>query len=130
MSLLRKTAGFLGRSIKAAAEESVLYDRPGVGSVLIGAIPGRHENTLDEIAAEQTSARDFDWLVLSADLVIDSNRIDPQPGDVITWTDPEDFARVYRVVGGSADRCFRPSDQLGVIYRIHTVFVESNQVLS
>lgn len=122
MSLLARSARFLGTALKSVAKERIAYAR-GVNCLTLEAIPGRHENQLDAIEEQQASAREFDWIVCSNELLIDGRKIEPQLGDVITWCDLDGNDRTYHVVQGQLDRCFSVVDQLGILYRIHTVEV-------
>lgn len=123
MSLLLKSARFLSGALKSAAKETITYTR-GAESITLDAIPGRHENRLDLIEDEQASAREFDWIICADEIVLAAGKVAPEKGDVITWVEPGGTTLTYKVVPGTQDRCFRPCDQLGILYRVHTVLVD------
>lgn len=56
-----------------------------------------------------------DWIVSTADMVIDSLAFEPTPGDLITLN-----RQVYEVSGVGGEPCWRWSDEYRVMMRIHT----------
>jgi hypothetical protein len=71
--------------------------------------------TTDEDGRSTLVRSDRDYLILAADLVLDSEATDPKVGDRIT--DGDEVYEVYRPV---AEPCFRRADPYGVMLRIHT----------
>ena len=62
----------------------------------------------------------IDWLMLAADLIINSTLTEPQPGDRIEWTDANSDVHVYEVQPIGDENCFRYSDPGQTSLRIHT----------
>ena len=122
-SLLTRAARFLDRTLHGVAAEDVVYTRGGT-SIEIEAIPGSRNALLDEIEGEQASSVDFDWIISADNLLIGGVKVEPQKGDTIVWIDARDNTRTYKVLPDDNERCFRPVDQLGLMYRIHTKLVE------
>lgn len=93
----------------------VTYAR-GNSGVLVLAMIGITEQVVEGIGGQlQTARTDRDYLIRTADLVLNESPITPTKGDRIT-----DGGNVYEVNQIAGEKCFRPCDVHGRMLRIHT----------
>ena len=116
--LLRQGSDWLEAQRKLHAASTVVYGR-GAFSVEVAATIGRTvfelENTYGIV--EKTESRDF--LVLTADLVLDGQAVLPQRGDRIRETCGQQVL-VYEVMAPGQEPAWRFSDPYRKTLRIHT----------
>ena len=116
---LARGSSWLASRLQAEAV-TVTYRRGNDSIDALKLVPARTQH--DQYGEEdvQLTARDKDWIVLAADLVIGGSRITPQLKDEIDWLDGG-AKRTFRVLPRTGDRCFRHTDQTELQLRIYTV---------
>jgi len=125
--LLQKGSDWLEVQRTKHATRAVVYQRgaPGVGaSVEVQATIGKTEFDVDNGAGVLLRVESRDYLILTADLVLDGEQTVPKQGDTIRESVGE-VVMVYEVTGpapGGAPH-FRFSDPYRKTLRIHTKFI-------
>ena len=107
------------RRLLTVRGESMTYRRGG-DEVSISIIPARDEfprETFESITAEEEMQ---DFLVRQTDLVLDSENVEPEPGDQIDWPGFGTF-EVHRP--GGSEPAARPEGSHQFFWRIHTIQV-------
>ena len=85
-NLLQRGASFLGSRMKDAAGREVTYTRRGQTVTLTG-WPSRQEyEVTDEETGLPLRITSYDWSFVAEELVFETERIVPRPGDQITET--------------------------------------------
>ena len=94
---------------------SVVYNRPGLGSVTIDATPGEtnHEIERNGQVIEQFKSRDY--IIQVSDLVIAGSNIEPEIGDYIT-----DGSATYDVLRNGSDAQWVYTSPTRQLMRVHT----------
>ncbi len=116
--LLEQGAQFLNGQRHAHMSRPVTYQR-GAASVELNATIGQttFEQTDDYGGIQRIEARDF--LVQTADLVLDGEVTLPMVGDRIRET-AGDSVFIYEVMAFGSEPCFRYADSYRLSLRIHT----------
>ncbi len=109
---------FLEVQRKAHMARSVTYTR-GAYSVVVQATVGATPVDIDDGDGMAIRRQHRDYLLASADLVLNAVTVTPAAGDKITDT-LADGDHVFEVVPLGAEKCWRASDGDGVTIRIHT----------
>jgi len=112
--LLTDAAGWLSEVRRTSLSQSVTYSR-GESSVQLQATPGRTEYEIADEYGTTVKAHVTDWIVDAADLVLDGQRVLPEPGDRITTAD----GRTFEVLPLAGEH-YRFLDPAGTMLRIHT----------
>jgi len=103
---------------RAASAASLVSYQRGEQSIQLSATPGKPIAVMSQSAVSMAFIEDYtarDWLVSSADMMLDGEQIEPQPGDKIV------AGNVTWIVGAEAnEKCWRFSDPYGYSMRIHT----------
>ena len=120
--LLQAGQQWLADQLKAFASRSVVYRR-GAESVVVQATVGRTLLKLaDGYGGERHEWTDRDYLIPSADLVINQTPITPERGDRIEET-VGNTKYVYEVMAYGGEPPWRYSDPFGNLLRIHVKLV-------
>jgi hypothetical protein len=119
-SLLERAARWAKDKLDADTAVEVSYVVPPHAREGLKAIPGNAEFSTVDIESAVASAKRFDWIVASDELWVNSAKVEPASGHEIRYVLPDRRTAVYEVLPLSNDRCYSVSDQLGVLYRIHT----------
>ena len=119
--LLEQGAQFLDEKRHAHMTRTVVYTR-GAASVEVAATIGQtiFEQEYEFGGIQRIQSRDF--LLRTADLVLDSEQVLPQAGDTIRETVGEKVF-VYEVMAPGSEPPFRYSDPYRKALRIHTKHV-------
>lgn len=119
--LLEQGAQFLDDQRHAHMTRAVVYTR-AAASVEVGATIGQtiFEQEYEFGGIQRIQSRDF--LIRTADLVLDSEQVLPVAGDQIRETDGEKVF-VYEVMAPGSEPPFRYSDPFRKALRIHTKHV-------
>ena len=114
VDLLEQASGWLANQRTKFLSRSVVYSRGNV-SVGVQATIGKTAFEVDDGYGmiEKWESRDF--LITASDLVLGGAAVTPQRGDRIA-----DGGKVYEVLAPGKEDVYRPSDQYGVTWRIHT----------
>lgn len=89
------------------------------GEVSVSATPGSTDYEVDDDNGLTLEAKSQDWIVAAADLVINDEQVEPQPGNRITSAAGETF----QVLPLGALGHFRRCDPAGTMLRIHTKLI-------
>lgn len=120
--LLKTGSDWLGSMMKSHASQSVEYFRE-TGSVVVSATLGRtfYDDADDNGLTVKSHTTDF--IIDSADLLLNSVEIEPTVGDLIkvTRADRVDVFEVSRLAGS----CWQYSDTYAQRYRIHTRLIDT-----
>lgn len=111
-------AGGLHGAVARSRGLDVIYRRDAA-EVAITAVPGRSTSEVIDDSGVGVHAVERDWLILAADLVIGAEAITPKPGDQIRLAVGTQV-QVFEVAPLGGDKCYRPSDDLGTVLRVHT----------
>ncbi len=114
-NFLARGQDFLNRTEASAAGVAVTYTR-GLHSVGLTALVGR--TVFAQLQAAQSGAQvifgEVDFLIQSADLVIDGVLTAPQKGDQVTW-----HGLTFELITPGGEPIWRHSDQTRTVYRVH-----------
>ncbi len=110
--------GNLFASLRALEGVTVTYRR-GEESFEVTAVIGSTKVEIADQNGRRVRVEVRDYLLASADLLIDEQPIEPQNGDVIEQTIGTNV-NSYEVTPLGADDCWRFSDPGQLEYRIHT----------
>lgn len=122
--LLERAARWAKDRLDAATAVEVSYVVPPSALDGLKAIPGNADFATVDVESAVASSKRFDWIVASDELWIDSAKVEPAKGHEIWHTLEDGRTLKYEVLPLANDRCYTPSDQLGVLYRIHTKLKE------
>lgn len=111
-NLLQTAMERLAAIQQSHAATSITYRREGKDDISIDATAGAAGTQIDNSTGE-LSWSDKDWLIPVADL---SALGEPERGDQIIVSSTE----VYTCLPPAGENCWRPSDNHGARYRIHT----------
>lgn len=130
-NLLKRAAEHLQTKMEQHASETVEYERPGLGSVDGGvlAIPGQTEAPealLADGALGQRSVTN-DFTIRRSLLVIQSERVEPESGDLIHHT-TGGYRLTYTVSSDLGLSPADPSDPYDIAIRIHCDLTNVGQV--
>lgn len=112
--LLQQGAEWLGRMRRDHLSHLVSYGRDAA-VLQIAATVGSTTFDIDDGYGGVEKWQSRDYLVTAADLVLSGVLIQPQRGDRIT-----DAAQVYEIMAPGKEDVFRPADNYGLTWRIHT----------
>ena len=112
----------------AHMSRTVTYQRPSAGSgqaaeVEVNATLGATTYEVADEYGATVEAKATDFLIAAAELVLDEQRITPEPGDHIRVT-AEGVTRIFEVMDLGDAGHYRPSDPYGRTLRIHTKVVD------
>ncbi|MFA5291945.1 MAG: hypothetical protein WC496_02810 [Phycisphaerae bacterium] len=113
-NLLETGSDYLQAQLKQFASSEVAYRR-GQDSVVVKAIIGSTKVEVDDGGGAKIKTDIIDFLISTADLVLNGSAITPQHGDKIELGSCE-----YEVLFLAGDGCWRFSDAFGKTMRIHT----------
>jgi hypothetical protein len=126
--LLEQAAGWLDGMRQAHLSKPVLYCRAD-DSVEVPATVGKTVFEVDDGygAIERFESRDF--LIAAAELALDGEQVQPQPGDRINETAGVlgEKTLVYEVMAPGREPCWRWSDPFRRTLRIHTKQIGEEQ---
>lgn len=120
--LLTRGARWLRGKLPVAAAVNVEIVSTADGVLAIEAIPGRHD--FQQYVVEEAVGTDevFDFIVAEPDLVFPlTGKQQPAKGWEIRHTREDGRVAVFLVQPGSGTRVFDVVDQLGLMYRVHTI---------
>lgn len=110
--------------LKNFAGQSVEYRRGIASTVLTAVHSPRMVDSADANGLPVTLVAD-DFLIASADLVLDSEAVEPAEGDLIILEGLA--ARTYQVMPDASGRCFFYRDSAQRQMRVHTKLIEQTQ---
>jgi len=121
-NLLASGAAWQAGKLKASESVSVTLRRAGSSDAVISAVPviTRVGQEFGEGSSLRTETRD--WLVVTADYLIDGVAARPQDGDQIIETVGY-VTRTYAVRLGAGESCARAMDGARAMWRLHTKLV-------
>ena len=121
--MLKTGSDWLETQRQAFATRTVTYTR-GEAQVDVSASIGKTLFEVDagSFVAERIESRDY--LIFSADLVLDEVQVLPERGDRIRETDGE-VVYVYEVLAPGSEPHFRFSDPYRKTLRVHTKLVDT-----
>jgi hypothetical protein len=121
--LLEQASDWLDGMRQAHLSRPVTYRR-GEDSIEVAATVGKTVFEIDDGygAIERFESRDF--LITAADLALNGEPFEPQPGDLIAET-ASDKTLVYEVLAPGKEPCWRWSDPHRRTMRIHAKQVDS-----
>lgn len=123
--LLEGGQAWLANQMQKFASRSVVYHR-GANNVAVQATIGRTLLKLDDgYGGVRMEWTDRDFLIPSANLVLNSVAVTPEPGDRITETVGLNTS-VFEVMAYGGEPPWRYSDPFGKLLRIHTKFIGIN----
>ncbi len=123
-SLLERAARWAKDKLDADTAVEVSYVVGVRAREGLKAVPGNSNFGIVDVEQAIASGRQFDWIVASDELIVNSAKVEPANEHQI-WRRLEDGrTEVYEVLPLVNDRCYTVSDQLGVLYRIHTKLKE------
>lgn len=122
-NLLQAGSAWLDAQRKAHMSSPVTYSR-GEASVEVQATVGRTVFEIDDGAGILQKVESRDYLVLTADLVLDGEPTLPQAGDRIREADGAKTF-VYEVMAPGGEPVWRYSDPYRKTLRIHTKHVDT-----
>ena len=105
-------------SVRRVAGTTVSYHRDAL-SVVLTAAAGTPRDIVDDYNEVQIAAGERDWLIASADLVLDASPILPVSGDRIHETVGV-ATYVWEVLPIDGETCFIWSDATRTTMRVHT----------
>lgn len=125
--LLSKASAMLARSVRGSLGRRVLYrTSDGAAEVVVSAAVGSSVFEGTDGQGGSVAFQSRDYLIVSADLVLQGVRYEPAAGDRIIELDSgTDTARHYEVLSMIGEPCWRWSDPARTVRRIHTKEVVS-----
>lgn len=120
-SLLKRASRWIrDKSLLAAHETIEIRTDEGVIDA-IEAIPMRRR--FDSYNVDDALGTDaaFDWGIAEQDLLIAGLKVEPKTGWELRWRLEDGRTAVYVATAQTGTRCFDVMDQLGMLYRIHTL---------
>jgi hypothetical protein len=106
-------ARWLARKQAEQNTERVTYAR-SVASVDVAAIKGRSAHNVEDVSGLLLAVNVDDFIIESADLILDGVAIEPLPGDRITWGD-----LIFEVSSPGPGIKHFDADDFRINYRIH-----------
>lgn len=119
-TLLERAARWLKDGLDAAAAIEVDYIVDTHAKEGLKAVPGNADFANIDVEPAVVSAKRFDWVIASDELIVNSVKVEPASGHIIRHHLADGRTAVYEVQPLVNDRCYTVSDQLGVLYRVHT----------
>lgn len=113
------------RRLKAGAGESATYTQDGQSATLT-VVPGGRTTRAQNAEGVITTSKDSDFILATAELLIDDVAVLPKRRDKITIEDVNGITRKFEVVGQAGERHYDPVDQYGVMLRVHTVEIKGS----
>ena len=114
-SFASRASAWLASRLETAAGVDIVYRRDAADCELT-AVPGRRDSEDYGSDGAAVVSTQHDWIVDPTELVIDSETITPQLGDLIIHGD-----QTFIVVYGDGENVWRWTDQYRQRIRIHTV---------
>jgi len=122
--MLQEGMAWLAAQRKAHMSKTVTYKR-GDSSVQIAATPGSTVARLPDAYGMEIRVVMRDYLITAADLVLDGQTVEPEPGDQVEEIIGSK-TYVHEVTSPGADEpCWRYSDPYHNTIRVHTKHVET-----
>lgn len=126
-NMLRAGLAHLTSMLATHASETVVYSRGG-DSVSVSATVGQKLLRLDDMeGGSRLEYTDMDFLIPTAQLILNDEPILPERGDLIERTIGDEISR-YEVSPYGSDAAWRYSDPHQSIVRIHTKSVDEGYV--
>ena len=119
-NLLKRAAEYLQDKAEYHMSETVVYSRPGVGSVTVQAVVGETEYKLDNGEDFIDRIIRYDYTIRRKALMIDGSLITPERNDIVEHTLDDGTVYTGRVLGEGGVPHFKDADGHGVALRIHT----------
>ena len=116
--LLESALTVLDTVQKAYVAQEVTYYR-GASSVVVTATPATSEFEIVDVDGISHKIEMQDWLILKADLIIDSAVVEPLAGDQVRYVIGSDTF-VFEVQEIEGEPAFKYTSPYKVRYRIHT----------
>ena len=117
-NIMRAGAELLSEQRHASMSESVVYKRDAQ-SVAIAATVGSVQASPQDTEGMIVDAESVDFIIRAADLVLGGSGTTPQDGDTIEY-DAGGGVIVYQVRRDELDQVYRPCDEYGLDWRVHT----------
>jgi hypothetical protein len=95
----------------------------GNQSITLTVVPGLRKTRTENSDGSLTTVKDTDFIIRAADLVISGSMVVPLRRDRISYADANGVSRKFELVGPFGGRHYDPSDQYGVMLRLHAVEV-------
>jgi len=90
----------------------------GVAAIELVALPLRADTESDDAEGETFSSRARDFGIAADELrLADGTKVEPTVGHTIDCE-----GESYIVATGGSPRCFETQDNLGILYRVHTIY--------
>jgi hypothetical protein len=115
IDLLKDGSAWLGQQMKAFAAQSVTYAGNGWQLRCVSAVIGRTTFNVDDGNGVVVTLESRDYMVATADLIVDGVTMEPTIGDTIT-----EGSVIYTVMDFGTEPAWRFSDPYRQTYRIHT----------
>lgn len=120
-NLLERAARMIKTGLDASCSKPVtIIDGPD-SLESIKAIPGQSSFTTFGVDEHVGTAKTFDWCVAADQLIFRGEKREPKPKWEIHVPLDGNRTAVYIATAQDGGRCFDVMDQLGLLYRIHTV---------
>lgn len=120
-NMLKRAAVYVQTKGERHASEDVVYERPGVGKVIVPAIIGETVFSQDTQGGFVDRIVRRDYTIRQCLLVINCTHIgNPQRNDIIWQTLDDNSTYQGRVLGDAGMPHYQESDAFGVAWRIHT----------
>lgn len=123
-TLLERADRFRIDKLESATSVEVAYIVHPHALERVPAIPGNADVATIDLESAVASAKRFDWIIDADKLVVNSVKVEPAKGHEIWRTLRDGRRAIYEVLPLANERCYSPSGQMEMAYRIHTKLKE------
>lgn len=128
-NILKSGMAYLTQQMLLHASETIVYSR-GNDSVEVQAVLGKKLLKIDDgQGGFRIEVTDLDVLVAADDLVLASERVTPQRGDLVLLTTDYD-TQTFEVLPIGSEPAWRWSDPFQSMFRIHAKHIDTDQFYS
>jgi hypothetical protein len=92
----------------------------------IQAVKGNTKTETSDQNGTIIEAREVDWVIKASLIVVNGVQTNPAEGDLVEFVNALSQTETYEVMPLAGQKCFRPSDNLGIYLRIHAKLINTS----